>query len=208
MHLLDSRASRMFPNQALLTLHADNIGQHANYRKWYFVAQLDLDDVGVRQWTTCPSTVATVTMILATLAEFSLHRHTPEQYISPHLSVSFLLVTLALTAGLTFYIAIVENQLGGGGSLALILGIARFFISIGATLLFRILPSSRMFGGWVTSKSCKYLASQTFTASYPILHSQARLGSVFLWLLVFGCKFTESYFFLTFAFRDPIQSRP
>ena len=45
MQQLDSRASRMSPNQALLTLHADYIGgQHANYRKWYFAAQLDLDD--------------------------------------------------------------------------------------------------------------------------------------------------------------------
>lgn len=35
----------MSPNQALLTLHADYIGgQHSNYRKWYFAAQLDLDD--------------------------------------------------------------------------------------------------------------------------------------------------------------------
>lgn len=35
----------MTPNQALLTLHADYIGgQHANYRKWYFAAQLNLDD--------------------------------------------------------------------------------------------------------------------------------------------------------------------
>ena len=42
---LDSRASRMPPSQALLTLHADYIGgEHANYRKWYFAAQLDLDD--------------------------------------------------------------------------------------------------------------------------------------------------------------------
>jgi 1,3-beta-glucan synthase len=42
---LDSRASRMSPTQALLTLHADYIGgEHANYRKWYFAAQLDLDD--------------------------------------------------------------------------------------------------------------------------------------------------------------------
>ena len=45
MQLLDSRASRMTPNQALLTLHADYIGgENANYRKWYFAAQLDLDD--------------------------------------------------------------------------------------------------------------------------------------------------------------------
>ncbi|KAI6167030.1 glycosyltransferase family 48 protein [Pisolithus thermaeus] len=45
MACLDSRASRMSPQQALLTLHADYIGgQHANYRKWYFAAQLNLDD--------------------------------------------------------------------------------------------------------------------------------------------------------------------
>ena len=35
----------MSPNQMFLTLHADYIGgQHANYRKWHFAAQLDLDD--------------------------------------------------------------------------------------------------------------------------------------------------------------------
>ena len=45
MQLLDSRASRMTPKQALATVHADYIGgPHANYRKWYFAAQLDLDD--------------------------------------------------------------------------------------------------------------------------------------------------------------------
>ena len=51
MQQLDSRASRMPPDQALLTLHADYIGGwHANYRKWYFAAQLDLDDaVGAAQ---------------------------------------------------------------------------------------------------------------------------------------------------------------
>ncbi|KAI9266209.1 1,3-beta-glucan synthase [Helicostylum pulchrum] len=45
MVMLDSRASRMTPALALLTLHADYIGgPNANYRKWYFAAQLDLDD--------------------------------------------------------------------------------------------------------------------------------------------------------------------
>ncbi|KAK5077682.1 1,3-beta-D-glucan synthase [Exophiala xenobiotica] len=45
MTLLDTRASRMTPNQALLSLHADYIGgDSANYRKWYFAAHLDLDD--------------------------------------------------------------------------------------------------------------------------------------------------------------------
>jgi 1,3-beta-glucan synthase len=45
MTILDSRASRMTPAQALLTVHADYIGgPNANYRRWYFAAQLDLDD--------------------------------------------------------------------------------------------------------------------------------------------------------------------
>ncbi|CAE7056346.1 unnamed protein product, partial [Rhizoctonia solani] len=53
MQLLDSRASRMTPELALTTLHADYIGgPHANYRKWYFAAELDLDDaVGQAQNT-------------------------------------------------------------------------------------------------------------------------------------------------------------
>ncbi|RCI02733.1 1,3-beta-D-glucan synthase, partial [Rhizopus stolonifer] len=43
--MLDSRSSRMSPRLALWTLHADYIGgEHANYRKWYFAAHLDLDD--------------------------------------------------------------------------------------------------------------------------------------------------------------------
>ena len=45
MTQLDSRTSRMPPNQALLSLHADYIGgENANYRRWYFAAHLDLDD--------------------------------------------------------------------------------------------------------------------------------------------------------------------
>jgi 1,3-beta-glucan synthase len=45
MTLLDSRASRMSPAQALLSLHADYIGgENANYRKWFFASQQDLDD--------------------------------------------------------------------------------------------------------------------------------------------------------------------
>lgn len=45
MTLLDSRSSRMSPAQALLSLHADYIGgDNANYRKWFFASQQDLDD--------------------------------------------------------------------------------------------------------------------------------------------------------------------
>jgi hypothetical protein len=69
-------------------------------------------------------------MILAILAEMSYipttwnnTSHLPRRFL-------FLPVALVLAACPTFYIAIVENQAGGGGSLALILGIAQFFLSL------------------------------------------------------------------------------
>ena len=147
--------------------------------------------------------VATVIMICATLAEFSYIPTTWNN--TSHLTrrLLFLIVTLILTAGPTFYVAIAESS-SPGGQLALILGIVQFFISAVATLLFAILPSGRMFGDRVAGKSRKYLASQTFTASYPSLKASARIASVSLWILVFTCKFVESYFFLTQGFRNPI----
>lgn len=148
--------------------------------------------------------VATIIMIIATLFEFSYIPTTWNN--TSHLSrrLIFLLVTLAVTCGPTFYIAIVESN-GTGGSLSLILGIVQFFISAIATLLFSVLPSGRMFGDRVRGKSRKHLANQTFTASYPSLDRWNRIGSIVLWIIVFGCKFTESYFYLTLSFSYPIQ---
>ena len=148
--------------------------------------------------------IATIIMIIATLFEFSYIPTTWNN--TSHLArrLLFLLVTLGLTCGPTFYIAIVESN-GTGGSLSLILGIVQFFISAIATLLFAIVPSGRMFGDRVRGKSRKYLASQTFTASYHPLDKKTRMVSILLWVLIFGCKFTESYFFLTQSFSYPIQ---
>lgn len=43
--MLDSRSSRIGPIRALRSIHADYIGGiNANFRKWYFAAQLDIDD--------------------------------------------------------------------------------------------------------------------------------------------------------------------
>lgn len=45
MKMLDSRAARMGPVHALKTVHADYIGGvNANFKKWYFAAEMDLDD--------------------------------------------------------------------------------------------------------------------------------------------------------------------
>jgi 1,3-beta-glucan synthase len=147
--------------------------------------------------------VATLIMILATIAEFSYIPTTWNN--ASHLTTRFifLLIILALTAGPTFYIAIVDGR-PGQTQIPLILGIVQFFISVLATVAFGIIPSGRMFGDRVAGKSRKYMASQTFTASYPTLSRSARTASICLWLLIFGCKFVESYFFLTSSFSSPI----
>ncbi|KAI0783273.1 1,3-beta-glucan synthase [Abortiporus biennis] len=164
------------------------------------------DHSSAMRWsaTALGGAVASVIMICATLAEFSYIPTTWNN--TSHLTrrLLFLAVTLALTAGPTFYVAIAESN-SPGGSLALILGIVQFFISAVATLVFAVIPSGRMFGDRVAGKSRKYLASQTFTASYPSLKPSARIASILLWCLVFSCKFVESYFFLTSGFRDSIR---
>ncbi|KAI5968724.1 GSL2 [Candida margitis] len=45
MRLLDSRASRLGTEHALRSVHADYVGGiNSNFRKWYFAAQMDVDD--------------------------------------------------------------------------------------------------------------------------------------------------------------------
>jgi 1,3-beta-glucan synthase len=147
--------------------------------------------------------VATTIMILATLAEFSYIPTTWNNASHLTTRLVFLLIILALTAGPTFYIAMVDNR-PTQSQIPLIIGIVQFFISVVATVAFGIIPSGRMFGDRVAGKARKYMASQTFTASYPTLSRGARSASISLWLLIFGCKFSESYFFLTSSFSSPI----
>jgi 1,3-beta-glucan synthase len=148
--------------------------------------------------------VATCIMIGATLAEFSYIPTTWNN--TSHLArrLLFLLVALAVTVAPTFYLALTDNP-KSKSTIPLIIALVQFFISIFITLLFAIVPSGRMFGDRVAGKARKYLASQSFTASYPDLERKDRIASIMLWVLIFGCKFVESYFFLTLSFSDPIM---
>lgn len=147
--------------------------------------------------------VATLIMIAATVAEFSYVPTTWNNASHLTARLIFLLIVLALTGGPTVYIAMVDGR-PAPSNIPLIVGIVQFFISVVATVAFSLIPSGRMFGDRVAGKSRKYLASQTFTASYPKLAGSARAASILLWVLVFGCKLVESYFFLTSSFSSPI----
>jgi 1,3-beta-glucan synthase len=147
--------------------------------------------------------VSTGIMILATIAEYSYIPTTWNNASHLTTRLLFLVVILALTAGPTFYIASVDGR-PNPTQVPLIIAIVQFFISVVVTLVFGIIPSGRMFGDRVAGKARKYMASQTFTASYPTLTRNARSASIILWLLIFTCKFVESYFFLTKSFSAPI----
>jgi 1,3-beta-glucan synthase len=148
--------------------------------------------------------VATLIMIAATVAEFSYIPTTWNNASHLTTRLIFLLVILAVTGGPTVYIALVDSH-ANTSQVPLILGIVQFFLSVVATLAFAIIPSGRMFGDRVAGKSRKYMASQTFTASYPSLPGTARMASICLWLLTFGCKYAESYFFLSSSFHSPVS---
>ncbi|CAK5277699.1 unnamed protein product [Mycena citricolor] len=146
--------------------------------------------------------VSTLIMIFATLAEYSYMPTTWNNASHLMTRLLFLVVILAITAGPTVYIAMIDGT--QKNQIPLIIAIVQFFVSVVVTLVFGLVPSGRMFGDRVAGKSRKYMASQTFTASYPALSSSARSASIMLWVLVFGCKFVESYFFLTSSFSSPI----
>lgn len=147
--------------------------------------------------------VSTSIMLVAAIAEFSYIPTTWHNATHLTTRMVFLLIILALTAGPTVYIALVDDR-PGPSQVPLIIGVVQFFVSVVVTLVFGLVPSGRMFGDRVAGKARKYMASQTFTASYPPLPRNARIASILMWTLIFSCKFVESYFFLTASFSSPI----
>lgn len=87
----------------------------------------------------------------------------------------------------------------------LALGIVHFVLAIFTVAFFSIQPLGALFGSYLNKKGRQYVASQTFTASFPQLHGNDMWMSYGLWVCVFGAKLAESYFFLTLSFKDPIR---
>lgn len=148
-------------------------------------------------------TVAALIMIVATCAEWAF---VPRQWAgAQHLTkrLLFLLLVFAVNVAPAVYVFIIDKN--EGNPVAYILGIIQFFIAIATYFFFSIMPLGGLFGSYLTKDSRQYVASQTFTASYPRLHGNDMWMSYGLWILVFAAKLTESYFFLTLSFRDPIR---
>lgn len=145
--------------------------------------------------------VASLIMIFATLAEWAYvpRRWAGAQHLTKRLL--FLIAVFVLNLGPSVYIFFISQT----GKIALILGIVQFLIALGTFLFFSFMPLGGLFGSYLRKNSRQYVASQTFTASYPRLRGNDMWMSYGLWLLVFTAKMAESYFFLTLSIRDPIR---
>ncbi|BGO97177.1 1,3-beta-glucan synthase component GSC2 [Rhodotorula toruloides] len=145
--------------------------------------------------------VASIIQIAATICEYSYVPTTWNNTSHLIRRMAALLICLAITLAPTIYIAGFDQT----SLAAKIVGIVQFAFAVFFVVLFSVVPSGRLFGDRVAGKSRKYLASQTFTASYPKLSLRQRVASISLWVLIFGCKLTESYFFLTLSFENPVR---
>jgi len=151
--------------------------------------------------------VASFIMIFATLCEW---RYVPRAWGgAQHLTKRLLFCILVFIINLapSVYVFFIDDctRKDKCGKISLILGIVQFFIAIFTYFFFSVMPLGGLFGSYLTKNSRRYVASQTFTASFPHLQGNDMWMSYGIWVLVFGAKLIESYFFLTLSFRDPIR---
>lgn len=155
--------------------------------------------------------VASLIMIVATIAEW---RYVPRAWGgAQHLTkrLMLLLLVFIINIGPSVYVFGVNKDYGmdeptSSNKIAKILGIIQFFIALVTYIFFSVMPLGGLWGSYLSKKNNRrYVASQTFTASYPRLHGHDMWMSYGIWVLVFGAKLAESYVFLTLSFRDPIR---
>ncbi|KAF2121974.1 1,3-beta-glucan synthase component-domain-containing protein [Lophiotrema nucula] len=147
-------------------------------------------------------TIASLIMIAATIAEWA---YVPRKWAgAQHLTkrLLFLIAVFAVNVAPSVYIFVMDKRTG---KIPLILGAVQFIIALFTFIFFSVMPLGGLFGSYLTRNSRQYVASQTFTASYPRLKGNDMWMSYGLWVMVFAAKLAESYFFLTLSIKDPIR---
>jgi 1,3-beta-glucan synthase len=154
--------------------------------------------------------IASLIQILATLAEWLYvpRRWAGAQHLTKRLLFLIAIFVINVAPGVYVFMpassekAYLERQ---NNKISLVLGIVQFFVAVATYLFFSVMPLGGLFGSYLTKNSRKYVASQTFTASYPRLKGNDMALSYALWLVVFAAKFGASYGYLTLSLRDPIR---
>ncbi|KAI4627531.1 uncharacterized protein J4E88_001571 [Alternaria novae-zelandiae] len=147
-------------------------------------------------------TIACFIQIFATICEWCYvpRRWAGAQHLTKRLL--FLILCFVVNIAPSVYILGMDKRTG---TIANVLGGVQFAIALATFVFFSLMPIGGLFGSYLTRNSRKYVASQTFTASYPRLAGNDMWMSYGLWVLVFAAKLAESYFFLTLSIKDPIR---
>ncbi|KAL2210638.1 hypothetical protein CC79DRAFT_525327 [Sarocladium strictum] len=157
-----------------------------------------------RQWSIVGfgGAIAALVQIIATLAEWAYvpRRWAGAQHLTKRLL--FLLLIFAINIGPGVKVFMISTP---DGPIDEIIGIVHFVIAVLTFLFFSIMPLGSLFGSYLTKNSRRYVASQTFTASWPKLKGNDMAMSFGLWMVIFGAKFGAAYPYLTLSFRDSIR---
>ncbi|KAJ6083968.1 1-3-beta-glucan synthase component FKS1 [Penicillium sp. IBT 16267x] len=179
------------------TLYTDNYTQQANNKP---IAAKYLGAVGFG------GALAAFIQIFATICEWV---YVPRRWAgAQHLSKRFWLLLCVFIANLVPGVIIFGflDKFGTAQhAVGLALGIVHFVMALFTASFFAIQPLGGLFGSYMNKNGRKYVASQTFTASFPRLYGNDMWMSYGLWVCVFGAKLAESYFFLTLSLKDPIR---
>lgn len=146
--------------------------------------------------------IAALIQVLATLAEWAYvpRRWAGAQHLTKRLLFLIGVLVLNVAPGVKVFMFPTAQY-----PIDRIIGIVHFVIALITFLFFAIMPLGGLFGSYLTKNSRRYVASQTFTASWPRLKGNDMAMSFGLWCVVFGLKFGESYVYLTLSFRDSIR---
>ncbi|KAK7205731.1 glucan synthase [Myxozyma melibiosi] len=149
--------------------------------------------------------VASLINIVATVSEWAF---VPRNWAgAQHLTrrLMFMIIIFAINFAPAVYIfGFVDLDEDNKG--ARVLGVVQFVIAIFTFIYFSIMPLGSLFGNLTLKNSRRYVANQTFTASFPRLRNNDMWMSYGLWVAVFVAKYVESYWFLTLSIRDPIRN--
>ncbi|OAA49501.1 beta-1,3-glucan synthase catalytic subunit [Metarhizium rileyi] len=151
--------------------------------------------------------ISSLIQVLATLAEWAYvpRRWAGAQHLTKRLLFLILIFIINIAPAVKVLFMPTPLKQSGGVDVDYIIGIINFIVAVITFLFFSVMPLGGLFGSYLTKNSRQYVASQTFTASWPRLKGNDMAMSFGLWLTVFGAKFGESYVYLTLSFRDVIR---
>ncbi|KAJ4292915.1 1,3-beta-D-glucan synthase [Collariella sp. IMI 366227] len=153
--------------------------------------------------------IAALIQVLATLAEWLYvpRKWAGAQHLTKRLLFVIVIFVINVAPGVYIFMPAKDQKAylaRQEEKISYIISIVHIIIAIFTYIFYAVMPLGGLFGSYLTKNSRRYVASQTFTASYPRLKGSDIALSWGLWATVFGAKFGESYMYLTLSIRDPI----